>query len=411
MVYLPREQWKVLITNAHEGYTTWEEYEENQRQITRNNRCTSASRIYPPREGPALLQGLALCGICGARLTVRYCVHGGRPQPYYVCKGAGKTQSRSTCQSIPGEKIDAAIGKLLCEVVTPVALEVALAVQEELQARIAEADGLRLKQVQRHQYEVDLARQRYMKIDPNNRLVADALEGDWNEKLRMLTASREEYERRRTEDRLTFDTTKQARIRALATDFPRLWRDAKTPDRERKRMARLIIEDVTLIKGEAIAVHVRFKGGATRSLNLPRPRMSWDRRRVAAEVVKEIDRQLDHHTYREVAAILNDKKMVSGSGQPFDGKLVMRVARARGLASRRRRLRAAGLLTLEELAPKLGVCTSTVKFRRARGRLEVRAYRIDDVGRYMYDNPDNVLSEGARVTESTPVNSGRGGAV
>jgi len=411
MVHVPREQWQVLITGAHEGYITWEEYGENQRQMTRNDRCPPASRIYPPREGPALLQGLAVCGICGANMTVRYCVHRGRPHPYYLCKGAGNTQSRPICQSIPGSGIDAAIGKLLYEVVTPVALEVALAVQEELQARIAEVDRLRLKQVERHQYEVDLARQRYMKTDPNNRLVADTLEGDWNEKLRLLTASREEYERRRKEDRLTFDATKQARVRALATDFPRLWHDAKTPDRERKRMARLIIKDVTLIKGAAIAVHVRFKGGATRSLNLPRPPMSWERRTVSAEVVKEIDRQLDHHTYLEVAAILNGKKMVSGSGRPFNGQRVKRVARARGLTSRRRRLRAAGLLTLRELAAKLDVCTSTVKFRRAKGRLGVRAYRIDDVGCYMYDNPDNVLSEGARVTENTPVNSGRGAVV
>ena len=176
-------------------------------------------------------------------------------------------------------------------------------------------------------------------------------------------------------------------------------------------MARLIIADVTLIKDTVITVHVRFKGGATRSLHLPPPRMSWEDRKVSAEVVEEIDRQLDEHTYREVAAILNGKKMVSGTGQPFDGERVKRVARARSLTSRRQRLRALGLLTLKQLAEKLGVCQSTVKIRRATGRLGVRAYRIDDVGRYMYDNPDNVPSQDARVAEGTPVNSGRGGAV
>ena len=411
MVPLPREQWQVLIIDAHVGYITWEQYEEHQQQMARNDRCPAVARPYPPREGPALLQGLAVCGICGAHMSVRYHVRRGRVHPYYTCKGAGNTQSRPRCQSIPGVKVDAAIGKLLCEVVTPVALDAALAVQEELQSRIAEADRLRLKQVERHQYEADLARQRYMQTDPNNRLVADALETDWNEKLRRLAVSQEEYERRRQEDRVQFDATKQARIRALATDFPRLWHDEKTPARERKRMARLIIADVTLIKDTVIAVHVRFKGGATRSFHLPPPRMSWEDRKVSAEVVKEIDRQLDDHTYREVAAILNGKQMVSGTGQPFDGERVKRVARARSLTSRRQRLRALGLLTLKELAEKLGVCQSTVKIRRAAGRLGVRAYRIDDVGRYMYDNPDNAPSEAVRVAEGTPASSGRGGAV
>jgi len=53
---------------------------------------------------------------------------------------------------------------------------VALTVQQELQSRLEEADRLRQKQVERAQYEVDLARRRYMRVDPDNRLVRDSLE-------------------------------------------------------------------------------------------------------------------------------------------------------------------------------------------------------------------------------------------
>jgi len=412
LVSLPQDQWQVLIHGAHEGYITWEEYEQNQRQLTGNRTAAAVMTGGAPREGTALLTGLAVCGICGARMTVRYHQRHDQSRPTYYCKGAGNNQSLPGCQSLAGVAVDAAIGRLLCDVVKPAALELTLAVQEELQHRREEADRLRRKQVERGEYEANLARHRYMKTDPDNRLVADNLEAEWNEKLRLLAAAREEYERRSREDRLTLDADKQERIRALTQDFPRLWHDPKTADLQRKRMARLILEDVTLIRDEGgVAVHVRFKGGAARSLHLPPPRRWWHDRKVAAEVVAEIDCQMDHHTYRQIAAILNEKKMRSGVDQPFDAERVKRVARARGLRSRRQRLRAAGLLTLKEMAVKLGLSTSGVKHRRLKGRLGVRAYQIDDVGSYMYEDPGEQPSKGTTLSRRGMVNSGVGGAV
>ena len=83
---------------------------------------------------------------------------------------------------------------------TPVALEVALAVQQELHARIEEADKLRYQKVERARYESDLTRRRYMQVDPENRMVADVLEAEWNNKLRVLSQAQEEYEKRREAD-------------------------------------------------------------------------------------------------------------------------------------------------------------------------------------------------------------------
>ena len=75
-------------------------------------------------------------------------------------------------------------------------LEVTLAVQRELEARAGETDALRRKHLERLRYEADLARRRYMKVDPDNRLVADTLEADWNEKLRTHADAVVDYERR-----------------------------------------------------------------------------------------------------------------------------------------------------------------------------------------------------------------------
>jgi hypothetical protein len=125
--------------------------------------------------------------------------------------------------------------------------------------------------VERAQYEADLAQRRYMHCDPENRLVADSLEADWNHKLRALTEANDEYQRRREQDARILTDEQRAIIVSLASNFPRLWRDPATPDRERKRMIRLLLEDVTLNRDQQVIAQIRFKGGAHRTLRLPLP--------------------------------------------------------------------------------------------------------------------------------------------
>ena len=117
-------------------------------------------------------------------MTVRYHTRKAGLCPTYVCQRDGIEHADCICQNIAGTGIDAAIGPLLVEMLTPLALEVALSVQQELQQRLEEADSLRQQQVERARYEADLAQQRYLQVDPNNRFVADALEADCNDKLR-----------------------------------------------------------------------------------------------------------------------------------------------------------------------------------------------------------------------------------
>jgi len=386
VVKVPREKWQAFLPGIHEGYISLEEYERNQRRLAEN----SGRRrwLHPPREGLALLQGLAVCGRCGSHMSVRYHFRRGKVNPDYLCQGLQKGRGEPVCQSIPGDGIDDLVGKLLVEVMTPVGLEVALAVQAELEKRSEEADKLRFRAVERAQYEVDLARRRYMQVDPDNRLVADQLEGEWNTRLRALRESRDEYERAREADHLALDEEKKARIRALASDFPALWRDPKTPSRERKRMVRLVIEDVTLLKEKEVSLNVRFKGGAVRSFLIPRLRSSWEERKTSPEVVSQIDRLLEDHTEGEVAEILNEQGLMSGCGRSFDGRRVRVTRRLYKLRSRYTRLREVGFLKLEEAAKKLGICKGVVKERRAQGTLPVATRKLNDMGEYMYKDPE-----------------------
>jgi len=161
--------------------------------------------------------------------------------------------------------------------------------------------------VERARYEADLAQRRFLKVDPDNRLVADALEADWNDKLRAFAAAQEAYEKAKAADASLVTEAERADLVSLASDFPRLWRDPRTEMKEKKRMLRLLIEDVTLIKGDALHVDVRFVGGATRSLDLPLPKSCMELRTTDAEVVKEIDRLIDTYTDGEIADVLNER--------------------------------------------------------------------------------------------------------
>ena len=381
---LPREQWTVLLPNSHEGYITWEQYEQNLRQLRDNSAAHGDDRRKsPPREGPALLQGLVICAKCGQRMTVRYHRRRGHLLPDYVCQRKGIERGEPICAHVPGASIDEAIGQLLVETVSPVALEVSLAVQEELRAQHEETDRLRKTHVERARYETELARRRYMRVDPNNRLVADSLEAEWNGKLRAVSEALEEYERKREHDQQILDEEQRRRILALATDFPRLWQDPTVPHRERKRIVRLLLEDVTIHKGNVLTVQVRFRGGATKTLTLPRPVHAGLLRQTPKDVVEEIDRLLDHHSDGEIASLLNERSLRSGEGKSFHRLMVRRIRQTYGLTARYDRLRNAGMLTLDEIARSLDVSTATIKNWRRAGLL--RCHRYSDKNEYLYE--------------------------
>jgi DNA invertase Pin-like site-specific DNA recombinase len=383
---LPREEWIALVREAHPGYISWEEFEGNRQRLQENSAAHGEERRRsPPREGPALLQGLVLCGHCGHRMTVRYDHRNGKTLTYYTCQRDGTERALPPCQSVPGAGIDRAVDALVVETLTPLALEMTLALQQELQARVAQADQLRHQVVERAQYEADLARRRYMQVEPENRLVADALEGEWNARLRAVAEAQALYERQRAAEQPLIDDAHRAQIMALANDFPALWQDPATPQRERKRMLRLLLEDVTLSRGREILAEVRFRGGATQTLRLPLPVPIGQLRRHSADVVAAVDRLLDQQTDKAIATTLNERGVCTCDGAELHRLTIRNIRLAYGLKSRYERLREAGYLNAEEIAERLGIAVATVKNWRDKGWIEAVAY--DDKPRYLYAAP------------------------
>jgi DNA invertase Pin-like site-specific DNA recombinase len=384
---VPRSDWQFVIPGVHAGYITWEQFEVNQKRLAENALGFGGARTAgPAREGPALVQGRVICGVCGERMSVHYSLAYHALAPTYVCQEASIRRAEKVCQRVPGTVVDQAISNLLLELMEPMTLEVALAVQQEVEGRITETDTLRRKHVERAQYEAELARRRYMKVDPDHRLVADSLEAEWNNKLRSLAEAQEQYEEQTQKQRLLIDAQTREQLLSLAADFPRVWNDPSVEPRERKRILRLLVEDVTLLNGDRIQVHVRLRGGATRSLTLTKPLPIAQIRKTKPQVIAEIDALLDRYCDREVAEVLNRQGRRTWQNEPFTLKKIAHIRQTFNLKCRYDRLRSTGLLTAKEMSVRHGVTTTTINLWAREGRLQ--KHRYDNLRRCLYEPLD-----------------------
>ena len=408
---LPRGEWIAFIPGAHPGYITMDQYEANLATMTANAAAHGPDRAAgPAREGPALLQGIIICGRCGGRMTIRYHTRAGQQTPTYVCQRDGIANGHPPCTVIPGHTLDQQISEFLISQLTPLAAEAALTVSAELEHRAAEADTLRAAHVERARYHADLAKRRYLTVDPANRLVAETLEADWNTALRALNDAQATYDKARQQQPGQLTEEQKARIRQLVTNLPGIWNDPATPARERKRIARLLLTDVTVTRtSDTITAHIRLAGGQHHTLTLPAPRPGWAIRQTPPQVIAAIDELLDHHTHADIAAILNQRSLTSGEGRPFHPLIIRNIRDDYQLRSRQQRLRDAGMLTLTEIAAQLGVSTGTIKIWHHAGLLTAHPY--NDKGQCLYPPPGPTpparaqgrkLTQRRRTTPLTP---------
>jgi DNA invertase Pin-like site-specific DNA recombinase len=400
-----RADWQFVMPGMHQGYIDWERFEANQRRLTDNAAAFGGERLSgPAREGPALLQGRVLCGLCGERMGVRYSREHGSTVPTYICQEGAVRRAGKTCQTVPGKIVDAAVSALLIEMMTPMTLAVTLEVQRELETRAKETDTARRQHVERLRYDAELARRRYMKVDPDNRLVADTLEAEWNNKLRRHAEAVEEYERRTKQQAATLSVEARQRILGLAEQLPQIWKDPRVDFRERKRLLRLLLDDVTLIKAQKITAHVRLSGGATRTLELERPLPIAQLRKFKPELVATVDQLLDQHCDREIAEILNRDGWRTWEAKPFNLKKVAFIRSAYKLSSRYDRLRRRGMLTTREVAAKFGIAMTTVYEWGCRGL--IKKCCVDSLNRGLWEiASDTTILKGraGRRSRQTPI--------
>jgi DNA invertase Pin-like site-specific DNA recombinase len=397
----PAAEWTTLIPGAHPGFISWEQFQANQTRLAANAPARGQDRrAGPPREGPALLQGLLMCGKCGSRMTVGYHARAdGSLVPDYTCQREGIATGTPPCQSMCGSGIDAAVAEFVLAAVTPRALQAALTVSAELAEQAADADRLRACHVERAQHAAGAARRRDQAVDPTNRLVADALEADWNHRLRELADAQDDYDRARASGNAALTPDQIDRIRALASDLPALWNDPATPMRERKRLIRLLVTDVTLLKTpQHIRADIRLPGGQQHQLVVPRPRTAWEQHSTPDSTLAMIDELLDDHTLDQAVTILNERGLTGGWGKPFSIQSLRALCRIRNIPTLPQRLRAAGMLTADEIADQLDVTPATISDWRRRGLITGR--RVDGRGACLYHPGQKPPTKTARSPET-----------
>jgi hypothetical protein len=251
--------------------------------------------------------------------------------------------------------------------------------------------------VERAQIDADLAKRRFMKVDPANRLVADTLEADWNDKLRALAKTQDERERARRGDQAVIDDALRERLVAMTVDFKHIWTDTSVANRERKRMLAHVIEDATLLKNAedgTTKIHLRFKGGRTETLTTKNPKPSWEKVKTSPEIVALVDELLDDSLYAEIADTLNTKGLHPG-GAAWPGKHDARFTALRvqylvhtyGLRSRFDRLRDRGMLTKSEMAVRPEIHEHTLVRWVEYGIIKAHAYTKN---RCLYEEPKNL---------------------
>ncbi|MBV9764511.1 MAG: recombinase family protein [Acidobacteriaceae bacterium] len=374
MQAVARPEWRVSIKEHHEGYICWEEYEKNAARLEKN-RTNGEETILsgPAREGFALLQGLLLCGQCGRALTVRYTGNGGI-YPTYLCNRLVREGLASNyCMSFRCDLVDAAISQEVLMALQPAELELALAALHELEVRDQTIFRQWQMRLERAEYEAALAERRYQEVDPSQRLVAATLERRWNEALlRLEDLKKQAVEFQHQETRLATPGQK-AKVLALARDLPRLWHASSTRAKDRKRMLRLLVKDVTVEKStdlKQLLVHIRWQGGAYTDLAVPLPLNFADRVRYSAtsvEQVRELARSLPD---AQIVEQLNQEGQLSALGKPFTISMIKWIRY-------RYQIPAAKLIGLEELtvqqvAERFGVSSNVVYYWIERGVIQAR---------------------------------------
>lgn len=377
---MPMADWRVQMPEHHEGYITVEEFEENQRRLACNC-CNGHGTVLSgaAREGLALLQGLLLCSKCGHAVTVRYAGDGGA-FPIYECTWLRRHGVvAKSCIGVRADVLDAAITEEVFKALKPAELELALGALNELEQR----DQAMMRQwnmrIERAAYECGLAERRYEEVDPSNRLVASSLERRWNEALVNLETIKADAMKFHSQEARVVSPDQKARIMALASDLPRIWQSSTTQPKDRKRMLRLLIRDITVerLAGETqVTMHVRWLGGAISDVVAKLPPTLADRVRCAPETVekvRELSRTLSDH---QIVQELNQQGIRNSRGQPFTVGMIKWMRDRYGIPAPR--LTRPDELGVSELADRLGVRSQVINYWIQGGRIKAR--KLDERG-------------------------------
>lgn len=267
------EEWPVRIEATHPAYIDWATYLSNQQRLRDNQSRMHGAVPGAPKEGPALLPGLLLCGRCGRRMRVFY---KGSPRKtwQYVCVGKRAT-GQEICWSTMGRRLDEAIERLFLATMVPTEIDLSIAVEREASTKAKSLDEQWHARLEHARYEARRAERRYKAVDPENRNVARTLERDWEARLLDLDEVERQHADARRAGHVDLSPADRDALRKLARDLPALWHAPTTASAERKAMLRLVVEAITAhpidVPRRTTRLAVQWRSGAVDDVIVDRP--------------------------------------------------------------------------------------------------------------------------------------------
>jgi DNA invertase Pin-like site-specific DNA recombinase len=371
---MPIEEWRVRLEEHHEGYINWDEYLQNQERLAKNRTNGRAAMMDgPAREGLALLQGLLICGHCGRAITVRYAGSGGI-YPLYLCNRLRREGlMHKDCLNFRCDLLDYAVAEEVLKALQPANLELAMAALEQLEARDHSLGQQWKMRLERAEYESALAERRYQEVDPAQRLVAATLEQRWNSALLQVEEIKKQAAEFQRQHAHVTNPEQKTKVLELARDLPRLWHSPTTQAKDRKRMLRLLIRDITvemITVPRQLLVHIRWQGNACTEITIQRPRMYQDRVRYPAAVIDRVRELALHFTDAEIAEQFRREGLISAKGKTFTTKIIRAIRLVYRIAPPV--LRKPEEMTVAQVAERFGVSWAVVYYWIDHGHLQAR---------------------------------------
>lgn len=356
------DNWDVIIHDHHPAYITWEQYLKILKQMELSTSPPKFEASQVAREGSALLQGLARCGICGRSMHTSYHGKFHHVYPYYLCNMSYRQYGKSYCQNIGGRRVDQTVAQLFLEAMSPASLDIHLKALSQIQNQ----QDLTLNQMklqwERAQYEAERAFRQYNAVEPENRLVARTLERQWNDRLKEVEELKARINIYEKEHQDKLQQLEKEQIIRLAQELPALWQAPTTSDRDKKRLLRAAMQEVQLTKKDRdVTIKVLWAGGAVtdKTIQLPKAKNPRHTDQDTVELIRQLAKKFND---AQISRILIRKGIKTATGLPFNSH---KVGNLRGNHNIPRYKKPKGedpkAYTAEQAAEILGVCIHTVR--------------------------------------------------
>ena len=304
---------------------------------------------------------------------MRYKGNGGL-YPLYECNWRKREALSSTgCMSVRCDLLDTAVARRVLQVIEPKQIEMAYRAVIELEKSDKAVCRQWEMRIEKSRYEAQLAERRYLEVDPSNRLVAATLERRWNDAIVQLEEIKQQYSQFQSKQLNATTKEQKEKVLALAKDFPRLWHARTTNPRDKKRMLRLLIKDITVERPAGIwqaILHLRWQGGACEDIRVDLPMKIQDRIRYSDAFVERIRKLAKTLSDKQIVAILNQENQRSATGKPFSSSMIKWLRYKHKIPAYPQRQ--PGELTVRQVAEKFDVSTNVVYYWISRGIITPR---------------------------------------